>query len=107
MSSTFFGLNIGKSGLYAYKAALDTTAHNIANTETPGYSKQVIGQRADKALRVNSTYGMAGTGIAITGVYQLRDEYYDIKFRQNSTMYGEYSFKNHYMKDIENYFNEN
>ncbi|NLJ95903.1 MAG: flagellar hook-associated protein FlgK [Clostridiales bacterium] len=106
MSSTFFGLNIGQSGLYAYKAALDTTAHNIANSETNGYSKQVMGQKAGKALRVNSTYGMAGTGVSVTGIEQLRDEYYDIKFRKNNTILGEYSSKSHYMMEIENYFNE-
>lgn len=104
--STFFGLNIGKTGLYAYKAALDTTAHNIANTETEGYSRQVINQKAGNALRVNSSYGMAGTGVVISDVYQLRDEYYDIKYRNNNTLYGEYSYKNHYMAEIENYFNE-
>lgn len=104
--STFFGLNIGKTGLYAYKAALDTTAHNIANTETEGYSRQVINQKAGNALRVNSSYGMAGTGVVISDVQQLRDEYYDIKYRNNNTLYGEYSYKNHYMAEIENYFNE-
>lgn len=106
MASTFFGLNIGQSGLYAYKAALDTTAHNITNSETDGYSRQVMGQKASKALRVNSTYGMAGTGVSVTGVEQLRDEYYDIKFRKNSTILGEYTTKSHYMTEIENYFNE-
>ncbi|HBI72327.1 MAG TPA: flagellar hook-associated protein FlgK, partial [Lachnospiraceae bacterium] len=35
-----------------------------------------------------------------------RDEYYDIKFRNNNTIYGEYSNKMHYMTEIENYFNE-
>lgn len=106
MASTFFGLNIGQSGLYAYKAALDTTAHNITNSETDGYSRQVMGQKAGKALRVNSTYGMAGTGVSVTGVEQLRDEYYDIKFRKNNTILGEYTTKSHYMTEIENYFNE-
>lgn len=106
MASTFFGLNIGQTGLYAYKSALDTTAHNISNSETEGYSKQVMGQKAGKALRVNSSYGMAGTGVSISGVEQLRDEYYDIKFRKNNTILGEYESKSHYMTEIENYFNE-
>lgn len=106
MGSTFFGLNIGQTGLYAYQAALDTTAHNITNAETDGYSRQVMGQRAGKALRVNSTYGMAGTGVTVTGVRQLRDEYYDIKYWKNNTMYGEYFTKAHYMTEVENYFNE-
>ncbi len=106
MGSTFFGLNIGQSGLYAYQAALDTTSHNITNAETEGYSRQVMGQQASKALRVNSNYGMAGTGVTVTGVKQQRDDYYDIKFWKNSTIYGEYSSKAHYMTEIENYFNE-
>ena len=106
MASTFFGLNVGQTGLYAFQAALDTTAHNITNAETDGYSRQVLGMKAGKALRVNSTYGMAGTGVNLTGVTQMRDEYYDLKFRNNNTIFGEYAAKTHYMKELENYFNE-
>lgn len=106
MGSTFFGLNIGQTGLYAFQAALDTTAHNITNAETDGYSRQLLGLKAGKALRVNSTYGMAGTGVNVTGVTQMRDEYYDIKFRNNNTTFGEYANKAHYMTELENYFNE-
>ncbi|HHT89253.1 MAG TPA: flagellar hook-associated protein FlgK [Clostridiales bacterium] len=106
MGSTFFGLHIGQTGLYAYQAALDTTAHNISNSETEGYTRQVMGQKAGKALRVNSTYGMAGTGVNVTGVIQLRDEYYDVKYRKNNAILGEYASKTHYMTEIENYFNE-
>ena len=106
MGSSFFGLHIGQTGLYAYQAALDTTAHNISNSETEGYTRQVMGQQAGKALKLNTTYGMAGTGVSVTGVTQLRDEYYDVKFRKNNTILGEYESKAHYMTEIENYFNE-
>ena len=106
MASTFFGLNIGQTGLYAYQSALDTTAHNISNAETEGYSRQVMEQKAGKALKVNSTYGMAGTGVSVSGVVQKREEYYDLKFWKNNTMYGEYSGKSYYMNEIESYFNE-
>lgn len=106
MASTFFGLNIGQSGLYAYQAALDTTAHNITNAEAEGYSRQVMGQKANKAIQMNSTYGMAGTGVTVTGVVQQRELYYDEKYWSNNNLYGEYSSKAHYMTEIENYFNE-
>ncbi len=106
MANTFFGLTIGKSGLYAASTAMNTTAHNIANTETEGYSRQVTSQQASKALQVNSSYGMVGTGVDVTGVDQVRDEYYDVKYRANNTLYGEYATKNYYMTEIENYFNE-
>ncbi len=106
MSSTFFGLNIGVSGLYTYQAALDTTSHNVSNAETEGYSRQVINQKANKALKMNSSYGMAGTGVTVGGVEQQRDEYYDTKFWKNNLQYGEYSGKAYYMNEIESYFNE-
>lgn len=106
MPSTFFGLSIGRTGLYASQAGLTTTAHNIANTETEGYTRQVVNQQANKALRVNSSYGMAGTGVGVTGIVQARDEYYDMKYRTNSTISGTYSTKSYYMTEIENYFNE-
>jgi flagellar hook-associated protein 1 len=106
MASTFFGLNIGQTGLYTYQSALDTTAHNITNAETEGYSRQVMSQQASKALPVNSTYGMAGTGVSVAGVNQQRDDYFDVKYWKNNTIYGEYSTKSYYMTEIENYFND-
>lgn len=106
MPSTFFGLTIGKSGIYAANAGINTTAHNISNAETEGYCRQKIKQEASGALRVYSSYGMAGTGVDVKDVIQVRDEYYDSKFRKNSTLLGEYDTKYHYMAEIENYFNE-
>lgn len=106
MPSTFMGLNIGKTGLYAYQSALNVTAHNIANTETPGYSRQIQDQRAGTPIRVNQLYGMVGTGVSVTGINQIRNEYYDIKYRQNNTLHGTYATKEQYMSKIENYFNE-
>lgn len=106
MASTFFGLDIAKTGLAAYQAALNTTAHNVSNAETEGYSKQVVGMQANRALKVNSTYGMAGTGVDITGVTQLRNTYYDEKYWKSNASLGEYETKSHYMTEIENYFNE-
>lgn len=106
MSSTFFGLNIGKTGLYAYQAALDATSHNIANTETEGYTRQVISQTAGNALKTNSRYGMVGTGVSVADITQERNEYYDMKYWKNNTRFGEYSTKEHYMTEVENYLNE-
>ncbi len=106
MPSTFFGLNIGTTGLYTYQAALNTTIHNATNTETEGYTRQILNQRAGVALKVNSTYGMAGSGVDVSGVTQARNDYYDLKYRKNNTIYGEYSAKQYFMTEIENYFND-
>lgn len=106
MPSTFFGLTIGKSGIYAANAGINTTAHNISNAETEGYSRQQVKQEASTAIRVYNSYGMAGTGVDVKDIVQIRDEYYDQKYTRNNTIYGEYSTKQYYMREIENYFNE-
>ena len=106
MPSTFFGLSIGTSGLYTYQAGITTTAHNISNIETKGYTRQVLNQQASDAIRVNGSYGMVGTGVTATGISQARDAYYDLKYRNNSTVSGEYQAKSYYMTEIQNYFNE-
>lgn len=106
MPSTFFGLNIGVSGLYAYQAALNTTGHNVSNAETPGYTRQKVVQRAGDPMSVNASYGMVGTGVEATEIIQMRDIYYDVKFRNNNTISGEYSAKYHYMTEVETFYNE-
>ena len=42
MSSTFLGLNTAYTGLQAANAALNTTANNIANVDTPNYKRQDV-----------------------------------------------------------------
>ena len=44
MSSSI--LNIGQSALQAAQIGLATTGHNIANANTPGYTRQVVIQSA-------------------------------------------------------------
>ena len=54
MPSTFFGLNIASSALNAFQAAVNTTANNISNVQTKGYTKQVANRQASDALRAVS-----------------------------------------------------
>lgn len=106
MASTFLGLNTAYTGLQAYQASINTTAHNISNTETEGYSRQKVSAQADQALRAWASYGTIGTGVLVTSISQIRDSYYDIKFRNNNTNVGEYAVYENYMTQIEDYLNE-
>lgn len=106
MPSTFFGLYIAGSGLKAANAAMNTTANNISNADTEGYSKQVVVQEAASALRTFTTYGCAGAGVDTIAIERLRDSFYDTEYRNNETNYGESSVKSTYMELIENYFTD-
>ena len=104
MASTFFGLTIASSGLSAYQAALNTTANNISNVETEGYTRQVTNMEASGAIRVYQKYGTAGTGVTVTSITQTRNSYYDTKYWFNESSLGLYEVKLDYMQQIENYF---
>ena len=107
MPSQFFGLSISYSGLLASNAALNTTANNIANVQTKGYSRQQVSQQAASALRVFQTYGCAGAGVETLAIERVRDEFYDGRYWDNNSKVGEYNQKQYYMTQIESYFDDN
>lgn len=106
MPNTFFGLSIGKSGLYTYQAAINTAAHNASNVDTKGYSRQEVSRSASDPVSVTGSYGMAGSGVNANAILQIRDKYFDEKYRTNNSVYGNYNAKSYYMLSIENYFAE-
>lgn len=106
MPSQFFGLQIAASGLRASNAALNTTANNIANAQTTGYSRQVVTQQANDALRTFTTYGCAGAGVDTIAIERVRDQFYNVKYWNNNSKYGEYDIKAYYCQMIETYFTD-
>ena len=106
MASTFFGLDIAYTGVQAANAKLNTTANNIANVDTKGYTRQEATQVASDALRISQSYGMAGTGVTVTDINQVRNEFYDVKYWQAQTNLGQYDMKMYYMYQIEDYFTD-
>lgn len=106
MPSTFLGLNTGLSGLNYYQASLNTAGHNISNADTKGYSRQTVLSKAANALRVNNAYGMMGTGVQSTGIEQLRNAYYDTKYRASNSKYNEYNGVREQLTQLQSYLNE-
>lgn len=106
MPSTFMGLNTGMTGIHYYQAALNTSAHNISNAAVTGYSRQQVLAQAAPALRVRSAYGMMGTGVQTTGITQLRNVYYDTKYRSANSKSSEYSNIYDQLSQLQSYMNE-
>ena len=106
MPSTFFGLNIAYTGLTAANAGLNTTGNNISNVNTEGYSRQLVTQQANNALRTYTTYGCAGSGVDTIGIERQRDAFYDFKYWNNNAQLGEFEELKYYMKQIEDYFKD-
>lgn len=66
-------VNIALSGLNANRVALDVTAQNVANVNTPGYSRQ----QALMATVGGSQYDRlsAGTGVEVTSIRRVTDQF--------------------------------
>ncbi len=106
MSSTFLGLNTAYTGLQASNAALNTTANNIANAETKGFSRQEVTTQAAEAIRSFTTYGSVGAGVETIAIERIRDDFYDQKYWSNQTKLGEYESKQYYCRVIEQYYTD-
>lgn len=106
MPSQFFGLYIAGSGLRAANAALNTTANNISNAQTVGYSRQTVTQQANLALRTFTTYGCAGAGVDTIAIERVRDSFYDVKYWDNNCKFGEFEVKKYYTGMFEDYFDD-
>ncbi|MEJ8552652.1 flagellar hook-associated protein FlgK [Tepidibacter sp. Z1-5] len=104
--SSFFGLNIAKSGLFAAQKSLNTVAHNISNANTRGYSRQRVELIESNPLSSPGGSGMIGTGVDSKHVTQIRNEFLDIKYRGENTVYGQWDCRSKSLEEIEAIMNE-
>ncbi len=72
-------LNIGVTALNAYQRALTTTGHNIANSETEGYSRQ----RVNLSTQVPELTGVGwlGSGVQVANVQRMYDDFLATQMR--------------------------
>jgi flagellar hook-associated protein 1 FlgK len=66
-------MSIGKTAMFASYAALQTTSNNIANANTPGYSRQTA-QLADAQGQFSGS-GFFGKGVNVTTIARSYDAY--------------------------------
>src|SRR3954467_5534668 len=93
--SSFYGLQTSLRGLLAQQRSLDTTAHNIANASTPGYSRQEAVLTAAPAPDVpagmlqNGGGAQLGAGVDVQAYRRVRDNFLDLQYRGQASVVGE------------------
>lgn len=109
MSGTMGNFYVGVSGMQSHQYALNTTAHNITNAGTAGYSRQQVllsdiayHRLGDTALGVNQ----AGLGTRIQDVRLVRDRFLDIAYREELGREQFYQTKYDVVSEVQNYFGE-
>jgi len=111
MRSTFYGLEIARKGLFMNQKALDVTGHNIANVDTPGYTRQrlvtqAIAPDANGGLLASTVKGQVGGGVEVMELSQIRDQFLDIQYRNQNTIVGRWDVRNSALEYIEDIFSE-
>jgi len=103
--SSFRGLSIGISGLYASKRSLDTISHNIANADNSLYVRQQAIHSESRYSRIGSSY-LVGTGVDVQQIRQIRDEFLDAKMRKEATEFGFWLSKSNVFEQVEGILGE-
>ena len=82
-------LNTSLTGMLAFQRALATTSHNIANANTPGYSRQIT----DFSSRVGSGNGnlYIGGGTQITQIRRVFDQMQVDQLRTSTTGFSRFN----------------
>jgi flagellar hook-associated protein 1 FlgK len=102
MSSGLFG--IARTALLAHQTSLQVVSQNVANAETPGYSRQR--PLLSAATPVRMPYGNIGTGVRFDGIERQRDVLLDRSFRSASTLLGESTYRRDALSQVEEMFGE-
>ena len=85
--SSFSGYEIARSGMYVSQRGLYVTGHNMANVNTPGYVRQQA-MIADYTPTQLGQVGQVGLGADIQQIRQIRDQFLDNMFRNESELLG-------------------
>lgn len=107
--SLMSSLYVGVTGLTVSQNSLNTTAHNLANVETKGYTRQQVLQvdRNYLKLGVNHISTLqTGLGVNIATVRQVRDMFLDQSYRKEIGRQGFYEVQYEAVQEVEGMFGE-
>ena len=111
MRSTFGSLETGVRGLRAHQLALQVTGQNITNADTPGYSRQIAMMQTTAPYTVPSVYGTSGpgqigTGVEVTQIIRMRDDFIDLQLRGETSLKGRWAMRQSTLEHLEVVINE-
>ncbi|WP_417597266.1 flagellar hook-associated protein FlgK [Oceanospirillum sp.] len=93
-------LKLGYSGAHVHQNALNTTGHNIANVDTPGYSRQQAVQQTAPAFATGEGY--YGMGAMTTTVRRISEAFLTQQVRNDTSLAKEYETVLGYAKELDN-----
>ncbi|MCS7309476.1 MAG: flagellar hook-associated protein FlgK [Armatimonadetes bacterium] len=107
MPWTFFGLELASRALQSMQLAMNTTSHNLANVNTPGYSRQRVHLAATDPLALQGVRTLfLGSGVRVESIQRLRDLLLDARMASTSSDYHRYTTLYQRLTQVEDVFSE-
>ena len=111
MGSLMGTLFTGVSGLQTSQYALNTTAHNLANIDTKGYTRQQVSQGTRPYITTNKDYkiiawNQTGLGVVYNNCKQVRDYFLDKQYRLESGRKEFYDVSANTLAEVEDQLQE-
>ncbi len=98
-------LNIGSTALLAQQRAIDVTGNNIANVDTPGYSRQRVSLVQNSPVRDN--WGVSSTGVtAEPKVKRTYDQFVANQLNAQNESLGRWQAQESTLEKVEAVFDE-
>ncbi|MEW6749565.1 MAG: flagellar hook-associated protein FlgK [Candidatus Latescibacterota bacterium] len=96
------GLEIGRRALQAQQVGLNTTGHNVANANTPGFSRRQVSLET----AVTRVDGAVGSGADAAAVERQRSRFADAQVRVQQQVLGHWQSLERALQSLEAAFNE-
>lgn len=104
MGSLSSSLSIATQALQAEQTAIQTTSNNIANVNTPGYSREVASFAESDPVHFGNLN--LGTGVHVSQITSLRDAVLDLRVNQEAQQQGSLNAFISAGQQIQSLFNE-
>jgi len=107
MPWTFFGIELASRALQNMQLAMNTTGHNLANINTPGYSRQRVNLVTSEPLILEGVKTLfLGSGVRVESIQRLRDVFLDGRITATNSEYQRLNTLYQRLTQVEDVFSE-
>ena len=104
MTHLFGVLSTGTSDLLTQQRAINVTGTNIANVNTPGYSRQRVNLQT--TTPVQTAFGMMTFGVTSTGIERVYDRFLGVQLNSENANLGRWEAQKGMLERVEVVFDE-
>lgn len=105
MPGIYMAMEIARKALYTNQMAMQVTSHNVANANTPGYSRQQAIVTESNAMSFNP--GQLGMGAEVIQIARSVDAFTDTQLNAETSTYSGLEYTSKSVGQVEAIFNDN